>query len=236
MGSEHPFNPTVSLIAGEEESTEITKHPEIPFSFHHADYLFVPYNYQQQMQSAALKDAQASQNNRQNRYYYRRPPPVLLDSQSMISQASSLNSSTGDISPEHMQYRRGHNYRQKVPYPASPNRAYYRQSPNPNMPLQNNMYPMGVDMTGIPIPAPAGYGYPPVPMFPPPIYGPPPFYPPQLHNSLSSSVSSSFGQNSPMSQSPMTPSYMLAQAADYPPAMNNVHSPMNRNRQQEPGP
>lgn len=232
MGSEHPFNPVVSLT-GDKEASNV---PSVPFSCLHAEYIFVPYNHHLQMQSNAIKEAQAQQG-RQNRYGYRRPPPVILETQSMISQASNINSSNGEMSPDFVHYRRNIPYRGKGPYPNSPGRPYYARNNQNQMPIPGMgvFPPMTMDMTGIPIPPPAGYTYPPMPVFPPPpMYGAPPqFYAPQMHNSLSSSVSSSYGGTSPMSQSPMNPSYLIPPPySEHPNIMgSSSHSPINnRNR------
>lgn len=226
MGNEHPFNPSVSLV-GETEKPHTSDLAAL-LAFNHADYLFVPYTYQIQMQSNALKETQAQQG-RQNRYY-RRPPPVMLDTHSLISQTSSLTSN-GELSPDLLQYRRNPpHYRPKGAFPNSPGRQYYHRS-NASA---NQLFSVGMDMNGIPIPPPAGYSaYPSVPVYPPPLYTHAPFYPAQLHNSLGSSMSSSYGQTSPMSQSPMAPSYILhphLPAGDYPPMPPHPGSPNTRNR------
>lgn len=241
MGNEHPFNPTVALVeADSSEGDETEKKSEAAdpaalLAFNHAAYLFVPYNHQLQMQSNALKEAQA-QSGRQNRPY-RRPPPMMMDTHSLISQAPSLTSSTGEVSPDLLQYRRNAQaYRGKASFPNSPGRQFYHRS-NANNPQHNPLFPMGMDMSGIPIPPPpSGYSYPSVPVYPPPLYAHAPFYPAQMHNSLGSSISSSYGQTSPMSQSPMTPSYMLhahlpgGPATDFSAMPQHPGSPNTRNR------
>jgi hypothetical protein len=214
MGSEHPFNPVVSLT-GEKELQD--PNSVLAFSFAHADYVFTPYQYQLQMQSAATKDAQSTQG-RNPRYPYRRPPPVI--------ESQSFSQSPGnESSPDYQSYPRRNNYsnypnRGRGGYPSSPGgRQYYRNQPHiPGQPPQ--MFPMEFHMN-MPIPPPqyANNVFPTMPVFPPPpmqLPGGPipfipggPYFPPQMHNSLSSSLSSSYGAQSPLSQSPMNPSYLI---------------------------
>jgi hypothetical protein len=241
IGTEHPFNPVVSL--NPPDSSSPGDSPAL-FSFLHAKYILTPFTYQMQIQANALRDTQIhqQQNNsaNRNRLPYRRPPPILFDTHSMISQGMSLHASTGDVSPDIHHYRSnksgsfsgksgtaGGNYRSY--YPNSPGRsAYYRNNPNHLLPHQGMpMFPMSLDgvnyipippplpsPSGGPMPHPSNMMFPgQLPIFPLPPFIPgatsPHFYPPQMHNSLSSSVSSSYGQHSPLSQSPMNSSYML---------------------------
>jgi hypothetical protein len=234
MGSEHPFNPVVSLVAGvDKESTDVNNNSvdsdinQSQFACKHADFVFTPYQYLTQMQAATTKDTQSYQGKNQ-KYGYRRPPPVLMDSQSIISQSSM----GGDMSPSDYQHygRRNNNYSNYPPrsggggsrggvgmgFPNSPGgKPYYRNQAGP----PNIQVPGGPPMFPMDFHAPGQGGYPgaayPIPIFPPPpmqmplpgSYPPPPY---GYHNSLSSSLSSSYGaSHSPLSQSPMNPSYLM---------------------------
>jgi hypothetical protein len=238
IGAEHPFNPVVALNPPSSSSPGDSSAPFsfyhakyilTPFTFQmqiQANALREAQIHQQQNNSA-----------NRNRLPYRRPPPILFDSHSMISQGMNLHASGGDVSPDVHYYRAnksgsfsgksgpgGGNHRNY--YPNSPGKAaYYRNNPNHLLPPQGMpMFPMSLDGVNYipippPLPSPSGGPMPhpmfpgQLPIFPPPFIPgatPPHFYPPQMHNSLSSSVSSSYGQhNSPLSQSPMNASYML---------------------------
>jgi hypothetical protein len=197
----------VSLSEESDRNNEVDD-VEIPFSFFHCDYVFLPYQEHLQMLNNAAKEAQ-SQSSKPHKSY-RRPAPMIMENHGYGYANSDANS-------EHSyQSNRRYNNRGKTNYyPNSPGRQQqgYRNSGQKGM----NGNIAGSHMYPIPIPiAPPNMGpypaYPAIPIFPPmpfiqgaPFFPPPP---PQMHSSLSSSLSSSYGQNSPLSQSPMNPSFM----------------------------
>lgn len=219
MGTEHPFNPVVSLI-GDFTTSEDSKSKAM-FSFKHDSFLFIPYLVQMKLQAQTAKEAQSQQ--AKSHKPYRRQPPQIMEGMSVNSQ--SFSSASSEISNADSYYYKkqnaGYNNRSKN-YPNSPSRhggnSYFRGqhgAPMPQMSPQGHpMYPMPMDMNYIPIPPPNGppmYGnmYPGVPIYPPhPMQIPFAIPPPYFHPSPGSSLSSSYGQNSPMSHSPMNPSYI----------------------------
>lgn len=79
MGSEHPYNPTVSLIGEVIFDEETSETVSTAVTYHHASYLFQPYSVALQMQANAIRDAQLAQqqakansNNNNNGGYHHR--------------------------------------------------------------------------------------------------------------------------------------------------------------------
>jgi hypothetical protein len=251
MGTEHPFNPIVTLI---DDSSSCSKDEPTfddgnPLDFNHESFLFIPYSVQTKMQAQALKDSQSQQS--KNSKSFRRQPPQILDSASVVSHAYSTVSGLTENS-EHHYKKQGQGYggyRGKGhPYPNSPNRGsngngYFRGGmPQPipiptGIPMNSQghpMYPIPLDMNFVPMPHPTNpngapiYPYPGMPIYPPPPMGVPVPFPhhPYYHSSVSSSVSSSYGQSSPLSMSPLPPSYLHA-ASQMPSDKPHHHQPKN---------
>ncbi len=251
MGAEHPFNPIVSL--GDDEQSlhnEVSISSCSPLEFNHESFIFIPYTVQIKMQAQALKESQSQQSKVQKSF--RRQPPQILDSASVTSQSFSTVSGLTENTDHHNQKKQGYgSYRGKGhPYTSSPNRNqhgnnFFRGGPQPipippGVPLNpqgHPIYPIPMDLNFISMQhhgAPSGppmYPYPGMPIYPPPPMGVPIPYPPHpyYHSSVSSSVSSSYGQSSPLSMSPISPSYlqtpmMPTEKSLYPPSPKNNDS------------
>ena len=229
MGTEHPFNPVVSLIGEGLVPKEESKTKPM-FSFDHQSFLFIPYIVQMKIQAQAAKEAQSQQT--KNHKPYRRQAPQIIDGMSVNSQSFSSNSSEISNSDSYYYKKQNALYNRAKNYPNSPSRhggnPYYRGPPHgapmPAMSPQGHpMYPMPIEINYIPIPppnAPPMYGnvYPGMPVYPPPHHMQMPFPvpPPYFHPSPGSSLSSSYGQSSPISHSPMNPSYIPVVAEPHP--------------------
>lgn len=202
MGSEHPFNPVVSLGP---VNDSFKSEEDISLTFDHKGFIYFPYHVQIQFQAQLAKD---SQQNTKSQKSYRRPAP-------QISETSTINSDLTD--PTYNSKNRYNNNRSNranhFVHPNSPGRQQYFMP----QPIPIGQMPPGqvyVEYMGVPPPTHPGAfpGYPNMPIYPHPIpypIAPVPYFPPQMHSSLPNSLSSSYGgPNSPLSQSPVNNSYI----------------------------